>query len=102
LRQVFQQYTASYGKTFEEVIKSEFSFWVKKGLLAIVRCANDAPGFFAKRLHKSMVGAGTNDRALIRLVVTRSEVDMADIKVAFEQNFNKTLEAVIKVVIKLY
>ena len=39
-----------------------------------VRVARNIPAYFAERLYKSMKGAGTNDQALIRAVVTRSEV----------------------------
>lgn len=43
-------------------------------LCCAVKYAKDAAAFFAERLHKSMSGAGTDDTALIRLVVSRSEV----------------------------
>ena len=32
--------------------------------------------YFAEKLYKSMKGAGTDDRTLVRLVVSRSEVPM--------------------------
>lgn len=35
----------------------------------------DMPGYFAKQLYRSMKGLGTNDHQLIRVLVTRSEVD---------------------------
>jgi len=97
LREVFQFYANTHGKPFDKVIRSEFSGWVKEGLLAIFQCANDVPTFFAERLHKSMAGAGTNDRALIRLVVARSEIDLGDVKVAFQRKYSKTLESFIEV-----
>jgi hypothetical protein len=37
--------------------------------------------YFAERLYKSMVGMGTDDELLCRVVVTRCEVDMVEIKV---------------------
>lgn len=43
-------------------------------MIIAVKYVKDAPTFFAERLHKSMSGAGTDDTALIRLIVTRSEV----------------------------
>lgn len=43
-----------------------------------------------------MSGAGTNDRALIRLIVTRCEVDMEDIKREFSAKYGKSLESFIK------
>lgn len=40
--------------------------------------------------------SGTNDRQLIRLVVTRCEIDMVEIKEAFERLFNESLRDCIK------
>ena len=44
----------------------------------MVEAAENMAAFFAKRLYKSMKGAGTNDTQLIRIVVSRSEVSYTD------------------------
>lgn len=62
-----------------------------------VKSVRDKSVFFAKRLHESMAGFGTNDRALVRIVATRCEIDMVDIKNAYMSMYGKSLEADISV-----
>ena len=93
---IAQEYEKLTGHTLEKDIKKEFSGDVEDGMVALLRCALNRPEFFARRLHKSMAGIGTFDRDLIRLIVTRCEVDMADIKDAFLQKYGKTLKSFVK------
>jgi hypothetical protein len=62
-----------------------------------VKCVNNKAGFFADQLYKSMKGLGTDDSRLIRLVVTRCEVDMGEIKIEFVHRYGKSLEDFISV-----
>lgn len=48
-----------------------------------------------------MAGMGTKDNQLIRVLVTRCEIDLADIKVAFQDKYGKTLRSFIQVNILL-
>ncbi|KAK7873706.1 hypothetical protein R5R35_013238 [Gryllus longicercus] len=93
---IFEEYERVTGHTIEKAIKREFSGDAKDGLLAIVQCVRSIPDFFAERLYKSMKGLGTDDKTLIRIVVTRCEVDMVDIKEAFFRHYQKTLESFIE------
>lgn len=43
-------------------------------------------------------GLGTDDQDLIRIIVSRCEVDLVDIKVEFQSKYHKTLGSFIKVV----
>lgn len=42
-------------------------------------------------LHKAMKGLGTNDTTLIRVIVTRAEIDMQYIKAEYRKKYGKTL-----------
>lgn len=96
IKLIAQEYEKLTGRSLETDIKSEFSGDIKEGLLSILNFAQNRSQFFAERLHKSMAGLGTNDKSLIRLVVSRCEVDMADIKDEFEIKYGKSLKSFIQ------
>jgi len=96
LKETFAQYKVFAGKDIEQSIQSEMSGNLELGFLAIVKSAKNPASFYAERLYKSMKGAGTDDRSLIRNVVSRSEVDMQLIKQEFNKMYGKSLESFIK------
>jgi hypothetical protein len=63
----------------------------------LVECVQDKPLFYAHRLQQAMDGAGTNDNTLIRIIVSRADIDLGNIKKAYEKVFNKTLYSAINV-----
>lgn len=67
LKLICDEYLKLTGSPLEKDIKKEFSGDIEDALLAIIRVANNRPEFFARRIHKSMAGLGTNDRSLIRV-----------------------------------
>ena len=61
-------------KDIVKTIENEFSGDAQAGYKALALVAKYRPAYFAKQLHKSMKGAGTNDAQLIRIMAIRSEV----------------------------
>lgn len=62
-----------------------------------VECVQSPAAFFANQLHKAMDGAGTDDDRLIRIIVSRSEIDLATIKDEFERIYDRTLLSALRV-----
>ncbi|XP_034563690.1 annexin A11b [Notolabrus celidotus] len=91
LRAVFQEYQQMCGRDIEKSICREMSGNVESGMVAVVKCIRNTPAYFAERLHKAMQGAGTKDTTLIRIMVSRSERDMLDIRQAYVQTYGKSL-----------
>ncbi|XP_058474115.1 annexin A4 [Solea solea] len=96
LLRVFEEYKKISGREIEDSIKREMSGSLEDAFLAIVKCMRSKPAFFAERLYKSMKGLGTTDSILIRMMVSRAEIDMLDIKAEFLKMYGKTLHSFIK------
>uniref|UniRef100_A0A4W4EJJ9 Annexin n=1 Tax=Electrophorus electricus TaxID=8005 RepID=A0A4W4EJJ9_ELEEL len=91
LRAVFQEYQHMCGRDIEKSLEREMSGNLESGMLAVVKCIKDMPAFFAERLYKAMKGLGTKDCTLIRIMVSRSEVDMLDIRQAYVKKYGRSL-----------
>lgn len=96
LRLVFEEYKALSGQTIEQAIKHELDGDLGTAMMAIVECVQSPAAFYAQRLFKAMDGAGTDDATLIRIIVCRSEIDLADVKTEFERMFNRTLLSAVR------
>uniref|UniRef100_A0A8C7RW45 Annexin n=1 Tax=Oncorhynchus mykiss TaxID=8022 RepID=A0A8C7RW45_ONCMY len=91
LRQVFEKYSKYSKVDVTKAIDLELKGDIENCLTAVVKCAGSKPAFFAERLNLAMKGKGTRTKILTRVMVSRSEVDMARIKQAYQKTFGKTL-----------
>ncbi|KAM9312732.1 annexin A6 [Gastrophryne carolinensis] len=96
LQLVFDEYEKIAGKSIEESIRGELSGDFERLMLAVVKCIRSIKDYFATRLYKSMKGLGTADNTLIRIMVSRSEIDMLDIRESFRTHYEKSLYSMIK------
>ncbi|XP_076787333.1 annexin A7 isoform X3 [Arvicanthis niloticus] len=95
LKATMEAYSRMANRDLLSSVSREFSGYVESGLKTILQCALNRPAFFAERLYYSMKGAGTDDSTLVRIVVTRSEIDLVQIKQMFTQMYQKTLSTMI-------
>ncbi|XP_054453115.1 annexin A5a [Anoplopoma fimbria] len=96
LRRVFEAYKKLSGSELEESIEGETTGNLENLLLAVVKCARSVPQFFAEGLYGSMRRAGTDDDTLMRIMVSRSEVDMLDIRACFKKAYGASLYSTIQ------
>ena len=79
------------GNTLHNAIDKEFSGNTKNLLHTILEGLQDPAAYFAKRIRESVQGVGTNDSRLIRVIVSRCEVDMPRIKQAYQRLYGRDL-----------
>ncbi|KAM3913578.1 annexin A11 isoform 1-T2 [Leptodactylus fuscus] len=91
LNAVFHEYQRMCNRDLEKSICREMSGDLERGMIAVVKCLKNTPAFFAERLYKAMKGAGTKDKTLIRIMVSRSEVDLLDIRQEYKRMYGKSL-----------
>ena len=77
---VYKKYQIKTGHSLLEAIDEEFSGDANKMLKTIIYTNLFPSEYFAIRVHDAIKGLGTNDNLLIRVLVTRSEIDMPKIK----------------------
>lgn len=66
-------------------------------IIYIVECVQSPAAYLAHCLHDAVDGVGTNDATLIRIIVSRSEIDLGNIKEEYERIYNRTLLSAVKV-----
>ena len=77
--------------TLIQAVENEFSFDSKKCLIAIIYAILSPSEYFAKLIYKAIKGLGTDNTTLIRVLISRHEVDMPQIKQYYKQNYKKDM-----------
>ena len=96
LASISKVYFKWYSKTLFEVIEKLFSGDSKRILKAIVYALLSPSEYFAYRINKAIKGLGTNDTILIRVLVSRDEIDIGRIKRYYKQLYQKDLYTAVK------
>ena len=69
---------------------------MKKALRTIVYAIISPSEYFATRVKEAIKGFGTNDSLLMRILITRDEIDMKNIKQYYKQLYKKDMVEDIK------
>ncbi|KAK3508673.1 hypothetical protein QTP70_003315 [Hemibagrus guttatus] len=92
LCKIFKQYEKLSTKGFAQVLMSELSGDTEDCLMTLVKAAWNKPAYFAERLHLAMKGLGADCGTLIRIIVSRSEVDLQKILQEYKRMYGKPLQ----------
>jgi annexin A7/11 len=93
---IAREYHKIAGHTILDAIDKEFSGNTKKALRSIVYATISPSEYFATRVKDAIKGFGTNDHLLIRVLVTRDEIDMPQIKQYYKQLYGNDMVEDIK------
>ncbi|CAF3699345.1 unnamed protein product [Rotaria sordida] len=91
LKQIFDAYPQFSKTDIEQSIQIDKDSDLSHTLMAIVRIVRNRPRFFAFELKKSLKSSGCNEDNLTRIIVSRCEIDMIQIKSEFEKISKRTL-----------
>ena len=86
-----REFHREYGKSLIKVIEDDFGGDTRK-LIKTIFYANISPSeYFATRIREAVKGAGTNEKILNRVIITRNEVDMDVIKEYYKILYSRNL-----------
>ena len=86
-----QCYLRLRGKGLLKAIDKEFSGDIKKLLQTVVGGLLDPAGYFASRVREAVKGLGTNNAKLVRVIVSRYEIDLGYIKDAYQKIYHRDM-----------
>ena len=93
---VAQNYHKQTGHTILDAIDKEMHGDSKKAYRTIVYATLSPSEYFATRVNDAIKGFGTNDQLLMRILISRDEIDMPQIKQYYKQLYGKDMVAAIK------
>jgi len=83
-------------RSLSEAVDKEFSGNLKLALMTILESTISPQNYYAKRINKAVKGLGTNDKMLIRNLLSREGIDMREIREAYKNIFGKDMVQDIK------
>ncbi|KAM8961099.1 annexin A1-like [Pelodytes ibericus] len=95
LRAVFCRYSRYSKNDVNKAIDLEMKGDIENCLMSIVKCAGSKPAYFAEKFYEAMKGSGTRHKDLIRLLVSRNEIDLKEIKYQYQKLYGKSLRQAI-------
>ncbi|KAJ0038091.1 hypothetical protein Pint_23818 [Pistacia integerrima] len=92
LRLTFECYGYKHANSIEEDIKNGGKGDLVSLLKMVILCIDTPEMHFAEVIRDSILGIGTDEEALNRVIVTRAEIDMKNIKEVYPHMYKCTVE----------
>ena len=96
LQMLLDIYQKKAGESLLTSIDKEFSGDVKKTLKTIIYANTTPSEYFAGRVNEAITSGGKKDELLMRILITRDEVDMPKIKESYKQKYGKDMVESVK------
>ena len=93
---IASMYKEMSGHDLYKTLKKEFSGNAETLLKAIFNASISPQEYFATRIKKALESHGTKDKQLIRIIVSRAEIDLNQIKQCYQKLYGKDLVKAIK------
>ena len=93
---VNKEYINLTGHSLIDGVDKEFKGDIKKSLKSIIYAIVNPSEYFATRVKDAIKGFGTNDNLLMRIIISRDEIDMPQIKEAYLKLYGKDMVKDIK------
>ena len=91
LAYICKEYYKLYGHSIIDAINNNFKGDLQKLLKSIIHAIINPSEYFASRINDAIKGLGTKDSLLIRIIVSRHEIDMPMIKRYYKQLYGKDM-----------
>ena len=91
MTKISEYYEKIAGVDLYSTLKSEFSGDAERLLKAILYASINEPEYYARRIRNAIKGLGTDDSALIRLIVSRKDLDLKLAKTYYQKIFGSDM-----------
>ena len=88
---ICREYYKLYGHSIIDAVDNNFKGDLKTLLKSVIHAIINPSEYFASRINYAIKGFGTKDNLLIRIIVTRDEVDMPMIKRYYKQLYGNNM-----------
>ncbi|XP_038648055.1 annexin A10-like isoform X1 [Scyliorhinus canicula] len=88
---VFQQFQLISDQDIEQAISECCEGNFQELLIAVVLCVRDKASYFAYKLHNAIYDLGFHNKTIIRILISRSELDLMNIKRNYKERYGNSL-----------